>query len=73
MGKAQKKRANNLKKQIISYRENKDFQEMIAAMEPYKSYTLKKGDKPLFEGKSFPGSYWKSIFLNPKVEADGTA
>lgn len=71
MGKAQKERLNRIYKSIKNHKENEDFQNMIAAMEPDRNYTLKKGDKPLFEGKSFPGSYWKSIFLNPKVEADG--
>lgn len=73
MGKAQKQRANRIAKQIQNNKDEADFQEMIASMEDDKSYEMKKGNIPLFEGRSYPGSYWKHVFLKPKNEADERA
>lgn len=68
MGKAQKQRANRIAKQIKNNKENEDFQQMIAAMEDGRIYSLKKGNTKLFEGHSYPGAYWKAMFLKPKTE-----
>lgn len=73
MGKAQKQRANRIAKQIKNNKENEDFQQMIAAMEDGRIYTLKKGNTKLFEGHSYPGAYWKAMFLKPKTEGDENA
>ena len=71
MGKAAKKHANRMGKQIQSNKENEDFIKMIEAMEPDKSYRLKLKNTYLFNGQSLPGAYWKQSFLKPKTETDG--
>jgi 3-methyladenine DNA glycosylase AlkD len=72
MGKAAKQKANRLAKQIKNNKDNKDFLEMIEAMQDDKPYQIKKGNGYLFAGASFKGSHWKAMFLKPKnEESDG--
>lgn len=68
MGKAAKKQANRIAKQIQSNKENEDFIKMIEAMEPEKSYRLKLKNTYLFNGQYLPGAYWKSQFLTPEID-----
>lgn len=70
MGKAQKQRTNRIAKQIKNNKDKEDFQQMIAAMQDDKPYQIKKGNGYLFNGASFKGSYWKAMFLKPKIEKD---
>lgn len=81
MGKAAKQKANIMAKridrakrmvqQIQENKEDKDFLQMIEAMQDDKMYRIKKGDKYLFDGINAPGEYWKSQFLTKKEESDG--
>lgn len=72
MGKAQKQANNRFKQQIERLKKDKDFIEMIEAMEPNKMYNLKRGDKDLFNGKQFTGTQWKATFLEPKPAENDT-
>jgi hypothetical protein len=68
MGKAAKQRVNTIANQVKRNKENKDFIEMIEAMNDDKLYKIKKGNGYLFAGASFKGSHWKALFLKHKTE-----
>lgn len=70
MGKASKQFANKMiryqekmHKDIEENKNDPDFIEMIKAMDPDKTYNIKKKNSVLFLGNKFLGSKWKSIFL----------
>jgi hypothetical protein len=71
MGKAAKQRVNTIANQVKRNKENKDFIEMIEAMNDDKLYKIKKGNGYLFGGLNASGAYWKSQFLTKKEESDG--
>ncbi|UOX32400.1 hypothetical protein LXD69_10080 [Flavobacterium sediminilitoris] len=69
MGKASKQFANKMiryqekmKMDIEDNKDDPDFIEMVKAMDPKKSYNIKKNDTVLFLGNKLLGSKWKSIF-----------
>lgn len=64
-------RANRMAKEVQENKEDKDFLQMIEAMQDDKMYRIKKGDKYLFDGINAPGEYWKSQFLTKKEEGYG--
>ncbi len=66
MGKAAKQRVNTIANQVKLNKDNKDFLEMIEAMQDNKLYKLKKGNGYLFGGLNAPGRYWKNQFLTKK-------
>lgn len=66
MGKAAKQRVNAIANQVRLNKDNKDFLEMIEAMQDKKMYKIKKGNGYLFGGLNAPGIYWKNQFLTKK-------
>lgn len=73
MGKAQKQRANRIAKQVKRKVEDAHFQKIIASMEDDKVYTLEKESSKLSRDVSYPGAYWKAMFLKPKTEGNENA
>ena len=67
MGKAQKKNANKIAKQIQNNKNNEDFLKIIDVMQDDKTYRIKKGNGYLLNGASLKGSEWKAMFLKPKT------
>lgn len=66
MGKAAKQRVNAIANQVRLNKDNKDFLEMIEAMQDEKMYKIKKGNGYLFGGLNAPGIFWKNKFLSKK-------